>query len=123
MTRAYAPELRAIVSEAAANAGITLQQGVYVAMPGPTYETPAEVEMLQSLGADATGMSTVPEVVVARHMGARCIGISCITNHAAGITGAELSHDEVTETATRVRTTFEALLDAILAALAARGEL
>ena len=123
MTRAYAPELRAIVSEVAAKAGIMLQQGVYVAMPGPTYETPAEVQMLQRLGADATGMSTVPEVVVARHMGARVIGISCITNQAAGISGHELSHDEVTETANRVRATFESLLDAILAKLVARGEL
>ena len=91
-------------------------------MPGPTYETPAEVQMLQKLGADATGMSTVPEVIVARHMGARVIGISCITNHAAGITGEELSHAEVTETASRVRSTFEALLDAILSDLVARGE-
>lgn len=123
MTRAYAPELRALVKEVAAAAQIELQEGVYVAMPGPTYETPAEVQMLQRLGADATGMSTVPETIVARHMGARVIGISCITNHAAGITGHELSHAEVTETATRVRATFERLLDAILAGLVARGEL
>ena len=123
MTRAYAPELQALVREVAASAGIHLEQGVYVAMPGPTYETPAEVQMLRGLGADATGMSTVPEVVVARHMGARVIGISCITNQAAGISGQELSHAEVTETATRVRATFEQLLDAILAGLAARGEL
>ncbi len=123
MTKAYAPELRALVKEAAAAQKIELQEGVYVAMPGPTYETPAEVQMLQRIGADATGMSTVPEAVVARHMGARVIGISCITNQAAGITGQELSHDEVTETANRVRTTFESLLDAILAGLAARGEL
>jgi purine-nucleoside phosphorylase len=123
MTHAYAPELRALAKEAAAKATITLEDGVYAAMPGPTYETPAEVQMLQRLGADATGMSTVPEVVVARHMGARVIGISCITNHAAGITGQELSHAEVTETANRVRATFERLLDAILAALVARGEL
>jgi purine-nucleoside phosphorylase len=79
--------------------------------------------MLQTLGADATGMSTVPEVCVARHMGARVIGISCITNQAAGITGHELSHEEVTETAARVRQTFEALLDSILATLVQRGEL
>ncbi|HSK05497.1 MAG TPA: purine-nucleoside phosphorylase [Kofleriaceae bacterium] len=123
MTKAYAPELRALAREAATGAGIHLEEGVYAAMPGPVYETPAEVRMLRTLGADATGMSTVPEVVVARHMGARVIGISCITNQAAGITGHELSHEEVTETATRVRTTFEALLDAILARLAASGEL
>ncbi len=123
MTKAYAPELRALVKQAASTAAIALEEGVYVAMPGPTYETPAEVKMLQVVGADATGMSTVPEVVVARHMGARVIGISCITNQAAGITGAELSHEEVTETATRVRATFERLLDSILAALNAAGEL
>ena len=123
MTTAYAPELRALVREVAAGQGVALAEGVYVAMPGPCYETPAEVRMLQILGADATGMSTVPEVIVARHMGARVIGISCITNLAAGITGAALSHDEVTETAARVRSTFEGLLDGILAALGARGEL
>jgi len=117
MTRAYAPELRELVKGVAAAKHIPLAEGVYVAMPGPCYETPAEVRMLQGLGADATGMSTVPEVVVARHMGARVIGISCITNQAAGITGAELSHAEVTETANRVRTTFETLLDGILEAL------
>lgn len=122
MTHAYPRELRALVKEAAKAKGIPLEEGVYVAMPGPTYETPAEVKMLQTLGADATGMSTVPEVIVARHMGARVIGISCITNQAAGITGAELSHAEVTETANRVRTTFETLLDTILETLVAKGE-
>jgi purine-nucleoside phosphorylase len=123
MTRAYAAELRELARTAAKKSGATLQEGVYVAMPGPTYETPAEVKMLQTLGADATGMSTVPEVVVARHMGARVIGISCITNQAAGISGQALSHDEVTQTAARVRSTFVALIDRILAALVARGEL
>ena len=91
-------------------------------MPGPTYETPAEVKMLQKFGAQATGMSTVPEVVVAAHMGARVIGISCITNHAAGITGHALSHDEVTETAKRVQATFETLLDGIIGQLVATRE-
>jgi purine-nucleoside phosphorylase len=123
MTHAYANDLRLLAKEAAAGAGVKLEEGVYVAMPGPTYETPAEVKMLQTLGADATGMSTVPEAIVARHMGAQVIGISCITNHAAGITGHELSHTEVTETAARVRTTFETLLDAILGALVERGKL
>jgi purine-nucleoside phosphorylase len=123
MTHAYAPELRALARQASSSANVALEEGVYVAMPGPTYETPAEVKMLQTLGADATGMSTVPEVCVARHMGARVIGISCITNHAAGITGNALSHDEVTETAARVRSKFEGLLDAILGALVGKGEL
>ena len=123
MTTAYATELRTLVKDVATQQNISLQEGVYVAMPGPTYETPAEVKMLQTIGADATGMSTVPEVVVARHMGARVIGISCITNQAAGISGNALSHEEVTETATRVRATFERLLDGILAALHAKGEL
>jgi purine-nucleoside phosphorylase len=123
MTNAYAPELRELARRVAEAAGIELAEGVYVAMPGPTYETPAEVKMLRLLGADATGMSTVPEVCVARHMGARVIGISCITNHAAGITGHALSHDEVTETAARVRATFERLLDVILGALVGHGEL
>lgn len=123
MTAAYAPELRALVHQAAGELGITVAEGVYAAMPGPVYETPAEIKMLQVLGADAVGMSTVPEVCVARHMGARVIGISCITNAAAGISGAPLSHDEVTATAARVRATFEALLDGVLRALVERGEL
>lgn len=123
MTAAYAPEFRVLVKRAAAAAGIALEDGVYAAMPGPTYETPAEIRMLQLLGADAVGMSTVPEVCVARHMGARVIGISCITNQGAGLSGHPLSHAEVTETAARVRTTFESLLDAVLAALVAHREL
>jgi purine-nucleoside phosphorylase len=123
MTQAYAPELRALVREVAKAQGLHLEEGVYVAMPGPTYETPSEVRMLQLLGGHATGMSTVPEVVVARHMGARVIGISCITNQAAGIGGEHLSHEHVTENATRVRATFEGLLDGVLAELVARKEL
>nr|HEX4318225.1 purine-nucleoside phosphorylase [Kofleriaceae bacterium] len=121
MTHTYSAKLREVARRCAAAAGVALAEGVYVAMPGPTYETPAEVRMLQLLGAKATGMSTVPEVVVARHMGASVLGISCITNAAAGITGEPLSHDEVTETAARVRVKFETLLDGVLAAIA-RGD-
>jgi purine-nucleoside phosphorylase len=123
MSDAYAPELRALVHRTAATVeGIDLAEGVYAAMPGPVYETPAEIRMLRLLGADAVGMSTVPEVCAARHMGARVIGISCITNAAAGA-GAPVSHDEVTATAARVRTAFEGLLDAVLGALIDGGEL
>jgi len=122
LSAAYAPELRDRVKRAAAAAGIALEEGVYAAMPGPAYETPAEVKMLQILGGDAVGMSTVPEVCVARHMGARVIGISCITN-AAAAAGQVVSHDEVMQTAARVRATFEQLLDQILGALVAGGEL
>ena len=122
LSAAYAPELRDRVKRAAAAAGIALEEGVYAAMPGPAYETPAEVKMLQILGGDAVGMSTVPEVCVARHMGARVIGISCITN-AAAAAGQVVSHDDVMQTAARVRATFEQLLDQILGALVAGGEL
>jgi purine-nucleoside phosphorylase len=117
MTRAYPAELRDLARAAAHEVGVPLEEGVYVATTGPTYETPAEVRMLQRLGADATGMSTVPEVIVANHMGARVLGISCITNKAAGITGEALSHEEVTATAGRVRASFERLLDGILGAI------
>lgn len=118
MTRAYDPSLRQLARRAAGRVGVSLEEGVYAGSPGPCYETPAEVRMLRVLGADACGMSTVPEVIVASHMGARVLGISCITNKAAGITGQPLSHDEVTETAARVRERFHLLLDAILESLA-----
>lgn len=119
MTRAYPVELRDLARQASAAVGVELAEGVYAGSSGPTYETPAEVRMLGTLGADATGMSTVPEVIAAVHMGARVLAMSCITNWAAGLgEGAPLSHDEVTETADRVRGQFEALLAAILARLA-----
>ena len=118
MTAAYAPDLRALARRAAAGIGLELAEGVYAALSGPAYETPAEIRMLRTLGADATGMSTVPEAIAANHMGVRVLGISCITNKAAGMSDQPLSHEEVTETATRIRGRFEGLLDAILAALA-----
>lgn len=118
LSEAYDGELRRLATRAAEARGIALEEGVYAGLAGPSYETPAEIEMLRRLGGDAVGMSTVPEVIVANHMGARVLGISCITNAAAG-TGAELSHDDVTETARRVESTFMALLEGILEALVA----
>jgi purine-nucleoside phosphorylase len=118
MSEVYARSLRQIAASAGAAAGLKLREGVYAACPGPNYETPSEVRMLRALGADLVGMSTVPEAIAARHMGARVLGLSCVTNLAAGITDQPLSHEEVTETAARVRGTFQALLSAILARLA-----
>lgn len=118
MTRAYDPALRALAAAAGRDVGLTLREGVYAGLPGPQYETPAEVRMLRALGADLAGMSTVPEVIAAAHMGARVLGLSCCTNLAAGVTGEPLSHAEVTETAARVRGQFTALLQRILERLA-----
>ncbi len=101
MSEAYTPAMREVVSRTAAANGITLRQGVYAAMTGPAYETPAEIRMCRVLGADAVGMSTVPEVMVANHMGIAVLGISCITNMAAGMQPRRLSHEEVMKTASR----------------------
>ncbi|WP_102411647.1 purine-nucleoside phosphorylase [Beduinella massiliensis] len=117
MSYAFDPELRRLAKDKAARLGFTAREGVYAQMPGPCYETPAEIRMLRTLGADAVGMSTVPEVIVARHSGMRVLGISCITNMAAGILGKPLSHAEVMETGERVKGTFRALLDEIVSAL------
>lgn len=110
MSRAYDPDLCTMAHAAAKAAGVTLHEGIYAAMLGPSYETPAEVNMARILGASAVGMSTVPEVIALRHMGVRCGAISCITNLAAGTTDAVLDHAEVEETARRTRTTFAAVL-------------
>lgn len=110
----YTAELRAAVKEKAAQAGIHLEEGVYMMFTGPNYETPAEVRMAQILGADAVGMSTAPEALVAGHSGMRVLGISCITNHAAGVTSAKLDHSEVVEVAARVHDTFQKLLELVL---------
>ena len=114
MSQAYDLEFQQYAREAAKELDIDLKEGVYAAGTGPSYETPAEVKMLATLGVDAVGMSTVPEVIVARHMGMRVLGISCISNLAAGISDEPLSHEEVTETAAAVRHSFEGLLDAIV---------
>jgi len=114
MTDAYNPGLRRVLRTTAESLGITLREGVYAGVLGPSYETPSEVKMLRLLGADAVGMSTVPEVIVARALGMRVVGVSCITNAAAGVTGAALSHAEVLETTNRVSAAFESLVTEFL---------
>lgn len=115
LTEAYDPALGAILDAEAARLGIPLRAGVYACMLGPSYETPAEIRMLRTLGADVVGMSTVPEVVAARHMGVRVTGISVVTNLAAGLARKALSHEEVAETAARVEERLTALVTAFLA--------
>lgn len=114
MSEAYDPQLRALAREAAGELGVPLAEGVYMGLLGPNYETPAEIRMLCTLGADAVGMSTVLEVVAAHHIGMRVLGISCITNMAAGILPQKLTEEEVIETANRVRDDFAALVRKIL---------
>ncbi|MED4400796.1 purine-nucleoside phosphorylase [Metabacillus fastidiosus] len=106
LSEAYNKELRKIAKEASAELDINIQEGVYVANTGPTYETPAEIRALRILGGDAVGMSSVPEVIVARHSNIKVLGISCISNMAAGILDQPLSHDEVIETTEKVRENF-----------------
>ena len=113
MTVAYDAEYRARAEQLAAELNIPLQKGVYAWLTGPNYETPAEIRYLRAIGADAVGMSTVPEVLVARHSGLRVCGISCITNLAAGMGDGLLSHEEVKETADRVKVDFIRLVTAL----------
>jgi purine-nucleoside phosphorylase len=114
MTHAYAKSYRALAREEAGKLGMTLHEGVYAAVLGPSYETPAEIKYLRTIGADLVGMSTALEVIAARHMGIKVLAISCVTNMAAGILDQPLSHQEVMETGERVKTSFEALLRAVL---------
>ncbi|MEH7333768.1 purine-nucleoside phosphorylase [Neobacillus drentensis] len=106
MSEAYTKELRAMAKEIASRLNIKIQEGVYFGNPGPVYETPAEIRMVRVLGGDAVGMSTVPEVIVARHSGMKVLGISCISNMAAGILDQPLTHDEVIETTEKVKANF-----------------
>lgn len=114
MTYAYCKEFRQVAREEAVSLGFTLHEGVYAALLGPSYETPAEIEHLRRIGADLVGMSTAAEVIAARHMGLNVLAISCVTNMAAGILDQPLSHAEVMETGERVKSTFEALLRAVI---------
>lgn len=114
MTHAYDKNYRAAALEEARRLGIEVSEGVYAALAGPSYETPAEIRYLRTIGADVVGMSTVPEVIAARHMGIRILGISCVTNMAAGILNKPLDHREVLATGERVRDNFIALLRAVI---------
>ena len=117
MTAVYSRELQQIAIAEAHAMGVELRRGIYAGLPGPSYETPAEIHMLRGFGADAVGMSTVPEAIVGRQMGMAVLGISCITNMAAGISDQAINHEEVLETGRRVRATFTQLLRRIIARL------
>ena len=114
MSEVYSKRLRTIIAEAALECNISIKEGVYVQLTGPNFETPAEIRMYRTLGADAVGMSTVCEAIAARHMGIEVCGISCITNLACGMTKEKLTHEEVQETADRVAEQFKALLTEVI---------
>lgn len=122
MTEAYAVDYRRMAMEEGRRHGIDIFEGVYAAVSGPSYETPAEIRFLRTIGADTVGMSTVPEVIVARHCGIKILAISCVTNLAAGISGQPINHLEVLETGERVRGQFVALLKSLLPRMAAALE-
>jgi purine-nucleoside phosphorylase len=117
MSAVYSPELQELVIEEAKAINVEVRRGIYGALSGPSYETPAEIHLLRALGADAVGMSTVPEAIVARHMGMEVLGISCITNMAAGISDEPINHEEVMATGDRVRATFTELLQRVIGAI------
>lgn len=117
MTFAYSRRLRELAEEKLLHLGIPVHHGVYAALTGPTYETPAEIRYLRIIGADLVGMSTVPEAIALNHMGAEVLGISCVTNMAAGVTNMKIHHDEVLETGIQVRERFIQLIQAILPGL------
>lgn len=114
MSDAYCARYRSIAKEVAAELGISLPEGIYAGLLGPSYETPAEIRFLRTIGADLVGMSTVPEVIAANHMGVKVVAMSCVTNMAAGILPQKISHEEVLETGRAVRATFLSLLRALL---------
>lgn len=120
MSAVYAPELQQMVIEEARTIGVEVRRGIYGALSGPSYETPSEIHLLRSLGADAVGMSTVPEAIVARHMGLDVLGISCITNMAAGISDQPIDHAEVMATGDRVRGTLTELLRRVVSRINSR---
>ncbi len=118
MTAAYAPRLRALAQAAATQLKVSLREGVYLAVLGPSFETPAEIRAFRTLGADLVGMSTVHETIIARHMGLEVLGLSLVTNMAAGVTGEQINHEEVMETGARAEARFTALLKAVIPEIA-----
>lgn len=122
MTNAYDRDLRELARSVATGLDIELKEGVYMGLTGPTYETPAEIRAFRALGADAVGMSTVPETIVARHMGVKVLGISCISNMAAGMLPEPLSHDDVVAVTSRIGETFGRLVTTVVGKLGASSE-
>jgi purine-nucleoside phosphorylase len=123
MTEAYSKALRALAKTAASEEGFALEEGIYLATPGPSFETPAEIRAFRALGATLVGMSTVPETLVARHMGIEVLGISCVTNLAAGLGATPLSHEEVSETGRMVENRLAGLLKRLTPRIAAKVEM
>ena len=123
MSTVYSPALQELVIEEAKSIGVEVRRGIYGGLSGPSYETPAEIHLLRNLGADAVGMSTVPEAIVARHMDMEVLGISCITNMAAGISDVPIDHAEVMATGDRVRGTFTQLLRKVVSAISLRSQI
>lgn len=120
MSAVYSPELQQIVMEEAREINLDVRRGVYAALAGPSYETPAEIHLMRNFGADAVGMSTVPEAIVARHMDLEVLGISCITNLAAGVSDEPINHEDVMATGVRVSATFAQLLKRVVVRLSVR---
>ena len=118
MTNVYSPELQDIVLQEAKAMDLQMRRGIYASLTGPSYETPAEIHMVRSMGADAVGMSTVPEAIVARHMNIEVLGISCVTNLAAGVTDRPVDHSQVIAIGERVRESFTELLRRVIPRLA-----
>ena len=114
MSEAYNKNLVSLVKDVASSQGLDIKEGVYAMMSGPTYETPAEIRMVRVMGADAVGMSTVPEVIIAKHSGMNVIGISCLTNMAAGILDQPLNHEEVIETSNMAKNNFINLMTSLI---------
>jgi purine-nucleoside phosphorylase len=122
MSQVYARDYQEIAAEEGRAMSIELRRGIYGALSGPSYETPAEIRMLRTLGADAVGMSTVPEAIIARQMGIKILGLSCITNMAAGVFDQPINHEEVVETGNLVRETFKELLRRVIPRLIVSGQ-